>query len=107
MARVAIKSLGVLSVAKMYAALMGIFGLIIGVIYGLFIIVFGVGLLSSGVRGTAGAGVGGIVGGLVAMIGIPLFYMVFGFVGGAITAFVYNIVAGMAGGVEMDIENIN
>ncbi len=106
MAKVAIKSLGVLSVAKMYAALMGIFGLIIGVIYGLIIILFGAAILSSGAREATGAGAGSIIGGLLAMIGIPIFYMVFGFIGGAITAFVYNIVAGVAGGVEMDIENI-
>ena len=83
MSKVVIKKLGVLSVAKMYAALMGIFGLIFGVIYGLIIILFGAAILSSGAREAAGAGAGSIIGGLAAMIGIPIFYAAMGFIGPA------------------------
>ena len=40
MAEMTIRRFGVISVAKMYALLMFIFGLIFGVIYGLILIVF-------------------------------------------------------------------
>ncbi|TWT86566.1 hypothetical protein Mal64_33920 [Pseudobythopirellula maris] len=42
--------------------------------------------------------------GLVVAVLIPIFYAVGGFVGGIIMAAVYNLVAGMAGGIRMDFE---
>ncbi|HYY96259.1 MAG TPA: hypothetical protein VE713_17265, partial [Pyrinomonadaceae bacterium] len=56
-------------------------------------------------RDTGAAGVGGIVGGLVLMIAIPIFYGIIGFIFGAIGALIYNIAAGIIGGLELELEN--
>jgi hypothetical protein len=40
---------------------------------------------------------------LFAVIATPVFYAVAGFVGGAIMAFLYNLVAGWVGGIELDL----
>ena len=45
--------------------------------------------------------------GIAIMIGLPIFYGVIGFVIGALGALVYNIFAGMVGGVEIQVESIN
>jgi hypothetical protein len=34
---------------------------------------------------------------------LPLFYGALGFIGGAISAFVYNLVAGVVGGIELEV----
>lgn len=40
------------------------------------------------------------------MIGLPIFYGLIGFVFGTIGALVYNIFAGMVGGIEIEVENV-
>ncbi|CAN5280174.1 MAG: hypothetical protein M3407_03075 [Acidobacteriota bacterium] len=105
--KVTVKRVGVLSLAKIQGLLMAVIGLIFGVFYGLFIMIFGAALMSAsaGRDGGGAAMAGGIVGGLMAMILIPIFYGVLGFVFGAISALIYNAAAGVIGGLEMEIEN--
>lgn len=107
MATMRVKRVGVLSFAKMLGVVWACLGLIIGVIYGLIFMVFGAALMASGGRGNEAAvgGVSGIVVGLVMMVGIPIFYGVMGFIGGAISAVVYNVAAGFVGGVELGLED--
>jgi len=85
MAEMTIRRFGVLSVAKMYALLLFVFGLIIGVIYGLIFIVMGASMfaLSPGRDATAG-GVSTVVIGIVFMIAFPIIYGILGFIAGAI-----------------------
>ncbi len=110
MNKLRIRKLGILSVAKMYAAMMLVMSLLIAIPYGLFIIIFAlIGGASAGSQdGMAGLalGGGGIVFGLIIMIAIPIFYGIMGFIGGLISALVYNIFAGMVGGIEIEVENI-
>jgi hypothetical protein len=40
------------------------------------------------------------------MIAIPIIYGIIGFIGGAIGALLYNLFAGMVGGVEIEVESI-
>ncbi|MEO7674944.1 MAG: hypothetical protein ABIU09_12810 [Pyrinomonadaceae bacterium] len=108
MNKLRIRKLGILSVAKMYAVMMLVISLLISIPYGLIVIVyslFGAGM----VGGDAGLAVGGggVVLGIGIMIGLPILYGVFGFVFGAIGALVYNIFAGIVGGVEIEVESIN
>ena len=108
MAKMMIKRVGVLSAAKMYAMVgLGI-GLIVGVIYGLIFMIFGAILLSSSGSSSsssnAGAGAGGFVIGLLIMVGFPIMYAVICFVAGAIGAFIYNLAARIAGGIELELE---
>jgi len=51
--------------------------------------------------GVTGPGIGALEGGVQVLI-FPVVYGVMGFVGGAIGAIIYNIIAGMTGGIEME-----
>lgn len=111
MNKLRIRKLGILSVAKMYAVMMLVISLLISIPYGLFIIVLsligGAGAGSQdGLSGLALGG-GGIVVGLAVMIGLPIFYGCIGFIAGIIGALVYNILAGIVGGIEIEVENVN
>jgi hypothetical protein len=107
MNKLRIKKLGVLSVAKMYAAMACVISLLIAIPYGLFIIIFSL-IGAAGARGEAGLAVGGmgIIGGILVMIGIPILYTVFAFVGGCIGALIYNLFAGFVGGIEIEVESV-
>jgi len=48
-----------------------------------------------------------IIVGILFMIGVPIFYAILGFIGGAIGAFVYNLAAGMIGGIKFELEGVN
>ena len=105
MAQMTIKRFGVMSVAKMYGFLTFIFGLVFGVIYGLFLILFGAAMTASseGINTVAGGG-SAVVVGIALMIGLPVLYGLIGFFAGAIAALVYNILAGMVGGIKFELE---
>lgn len=108
MNKLRINKLGVWSVMKMYGIIGLIVGLLIGIPYGLFVIV----LSLMGARGIGGdqalaIGGGGIVVGIVVMIAVPVAYAVFGLIGGAIGALIYNVFAMMVGGIEVEVEQVN
>ena len=108
MNKLRIRKLGVLSVAKIYALVLLVISLIISIPYGLFIIIFSLtGASSIGGQGGLALGGGGIVFGLLFMVGLPIFYGVIGFVMGAVGALIYNIFAGIIGGIEIEVENVN
>ena len=108
MNKLRIRKLGVLSVAKIYAVMMLVISLLIAIPYGLFIIIFSlIGAGSAGGDAALMLGGGGIVMGLAIMIGMPIMYAVMGFVFGALGALIYNVFAGMVGGIEIEVENIH
>ncbi len=106
MAEMTIRRVGVFSVAKMHSLVMFVFGLIFGVIYGLFFMIFGAAMSAMAPRDGAMGGIGTIIMGVLMMIGIPIFYGVLGFIFGALGAFVYNIAAGIVGGIKLDLESV-
>lgn len=89
-----LKKIGVMSFAKLYGGLSGLMGLIVGVLFFLISLV-GVAL---------GTGIGGLVVGIGILIFLPIIYGIAGFVMGAISAFLYNIVASKVGGIELELE---
>src|SRR3982750_1979665 len=106
MAEMMVRRIGVLSLAKIQALLMFVMGIIIGVIYGLIFMLFGAAMASiSGGSDRAMGGISSVVVGLVMMIAIPIFYGVLGFIVGMISGFVYNIAAGVVGGVKLELES--
>lgn len=107
MDKMMIRKVGVLSVAKIQAIILFAVSLIFAVPLGLFFIIFG--LIGAGAGGDAGFAMagGGIVMGLVYMIALPIMYAVIGFISGLIGALAYNLVAGMVGGIEIEVENTN
>ncbi|MEA2055307.1 MAG: hypothetical protein U9O49_00560 [Candidatus Thermoplasmatota archaeon] len=98
---VKLRKLGVMSVAKIYAVLGAIGGFIVGLIVSIMSLAFG--SVISAVGGTAAMS-GIFMGGVFAVIVMPIAYAIFGFIGGAIGAFLYNVVAGWVGGIEMKFE---
>jgi len=107
MAEMTIRRFGVFSVAKMQALVAFVFGLFVGVIYGLVFIIMGASMAAIAPREEAAfGGVSTVVVGVIMMIGIPLFYAVLGFIGGLIAALIYNAMAGMIGGIKFDLEAV-
>ena len=91
-----IKRVAVLKLAIFQAALMAAFGVIIALFF------MGFGALFSGFGGHA-AGFAGMMG-VAALIFLPIMYGVIGFIAGAIGAALYNLIAGIVGGIEIEVE---
>jgi len=108
MAEMTIKRFGVWSVAKINAVLWFIFGLIVGVIYGLFFMLFGAAMSSLAPERDAAAmgGISSVVTGLIIMVAMPMFYGITGLIAGAIGALVYNLLAGVIGGIKFELEGV-
>ena len=93
-----VRKIGVWSAARLYGAVTATMGLFFGVILALF------SMVGAGLAGPdqGPAWLGGLFG-VGAVIILPIFYGVMGVIGGAIGAFLYNLFAGMVGGVEIDV----
>lgn len=92
-----IKSVGVLSVAKIMGAIYGVIGL-------LFMPILLLVSLAGSMAGEHGNPLGAI-GGLFFAILAPVFYAGIGFVGGALSAFLYNVMAKWLGGIEVQMQS--
>lgn len=92
--------MGVMSVAKIYGLISAIFGLIFGAFLSLMSLFGGAMTMLSGQEG----GAFGFFFGAAAIIILPIFYGIMGFIGGAISCWIYNLAAGWIGGVEMELE---
>jgi hypothetical protein len=108
MAEMTIRRFNVFSVAKIQGFLGFVIGLLIGVVYGLIFMIFGAAISSLAPQADSQAmgGVGAIVIGLIIMIAVPVFYGILGFIGGAIGALVYNLAAGVVGGLKFELEGV-
>ena len=93
-----IKRVGVLSVAKVFGVMGFIFGLIIGLMFFMFSSFIAVLDKQSDVPSMLFAGLGFFM-----VILLPILYGVVGFVSGAISAWMYNIVIKLAGGIEIEL----
>lgn len=93
-----VKRVGVASVAKIYGAISGAFGLVAGLFLALASVV------GAGLADSRDASFLAPLLGVGAVIALPVFYGVLGLVAGAIGAALYNLFAGMVGGVEIDVE---
>ena len=86
-----------LSLAKISGALYAALGLIFGALFSL--------VAMAGMAAGSGNGnpMFGALFGVGAIILFPIFYGCIGFVGSLLAAFLYNLLAGMVGGVELDV----
>jgi hypothetical protein len=91
-----LRSIGVLSCAKIFAVIQAV----IGVLFGLFFFLLGL-VGAAIVPSQQKLGMIGIV---VISVLIPAFYGVLGFVMGAIWAYVYNFAAQFIGGLELQLD---
>ncbi len=95
-----VKSVGVMSVARLAAAIYGVFGLVAGLLFSMATVV-GLGLSEQVSREVSWMGP---LFGLGAIIALPVLYFALGFLGGAIGAWVFNNAARAMGGLELTIE---
>jgi hypothetical protein len=95
-----IRRFGVLSVGKIMGLTYALIGLIAGALFSLFAIM---GSAISAAAADSSAGLAGMLFGAGAIIMFPIFYGILGFIGGLLTAAIYNLVAGFTGGIEMEL----
>jgi hypothetical protein len=93
-----IKRIVPFSFAKIAGTLYAIMGLVFGCIVSLVALAGGFSSESSGF-----AGLGAMVG-VGAIIILPIFYGGIGFVVTLIGAWIYNVLAGLVGGIELDVQ---
>jgi hypothetical protein len=100
-----IRKIGVLSLGKLMAVMYAGIGVLIGGLYALFAVVGGGAMMAMGGEENAAFGGGMVMGlGLAAVIGLPIIYGVFGFIGGVISAFFFNLAAKYVGGLELEVQ---
>jgi hypothetical protein len=92
-----LRSIGVLSCAKIFTVIQGA----IGILFGFLFLIFG--LIGAAV--SPGRQKFGMIGIIVIAVLMPLFYAAIGFVIGAIWAAVYNLAAQSIGGLELQLES--
>lgn len=97
-----IRRVGALSLGKILGVLYAVAGLLLGLVFSIAGM-FGAAIGMSQQEGP-GAALLGLLFGVGAIVILPLVYGTMGFIVGLIVAVVYNIVARMAGGIELDLE---
>ena len=76
-------------------------GIVLGVLYGVISLIIVPFFILAALFGPKGSGFG-----IVLAIFFPIIYAVAGFIGGVISAFVYNLVAKWTGGVEFTTQEV-
>jgi hypothetical protein len=100
-----IKSVGVMSVAKVMGLIYGALGLLVVPIF--LVIGLASSMAMKQAQAATGANIPAAIGPIFAIfmaIAAPIFYGLMGFVTGAISALIYNLIAGWVGGIEMELE---
>ena len=94
-----IKKIDIISLAKIEGALGVVIGFIVGIIFAV------IGAAAMGFAGVSDMPrASGLFFGVAAIIILPILCAVIGFIGGLIVAFLYNVVAGWIGGIEIELE---
>ena len=94
-----ITRVGPLSVAKVAGILYVVIGLIAGCVLSLAAMAGG---FAASAADADGAGPMAALFGVGAIVILPIFYGVFGFIGTLIMAWLFNVAAGIVGGIEVD-----
>ena len=101
--RFVINRVGVLSYAKIAMLLMAIIGLVEGLVYALVVAILGD--IPAGASGDIAGNAEFLKAvGFAIIIILPIIYAVIGFALGALGAWVYNLLAGWVGGVELELK---
>ena len=96
-----LKRIGPLSLGKIMGILYAVLGLLMGFIFSA-VALFGA-LLGAAFSNSSEPFVG-LIFGFGAVIAMPILYGVMGFIGGLITAAIYNFVVKFTGGLELEFE---
>jgi len=99
-----LKRIDVLSLAKFQTVLMALFGLLVGVLVAFFGFLFqafaGRFIEGSETLPALGAGLG-----VAALRILPIVYAVIGFIAGLVGGALFNLVAGITGGIKVQLED--
>ncbi|HJX56551.1 MAG TPA: DUF3566 domain-containing protein [Methanoregula sp.] len=90
-----VRSVDILSVAKIVA----LFGIVMGLVWGIFY-----GLIAASMMGRFAPLWFGAGSGVVVLVVMPIFGAIMGFIMGTIHAFLYNIFAGWVGGIKLEFQ---
>ena len=96
-----IRKVGIGSVVKVFGVLYGLLGFVIGACVALFA------LVGFGAAAAGGEDVPGWLGslfGIGAVLILPIVYGIMGAVGGVLMAALYNLVANITGGLEIEVQ---
>jgi uncharacterized membrane protein len=93
-----IRSIGIVSTARIMAVVYGLFSLL----FMPFLLLAALAGAASGDSTLAGLGMAAVV---VLAVLLPLIYAALGFLAGAIGAFIYNLAARWAGGIEITLSD--
>lgn len=96
-----VKRIGVFSCAKVAGALYCILGLIVGALFALIGVA---GFAASAAREGLMPGVFPALFGVGAIVLFPMLYGTAGFLGGLIVSALYNLLAGIVGGIEVELQ---
>ncbi len=99
-----IRHIGVGSAAKIGGLLYAVGGLFVGLFFAAISLVGGAGAMTAGGDGNPMAPMLGMMFGAGALIFAPILYGIMGVVIGAVTAAIYNLAAGLIGGLELDVQ---
>jgi hypothetical protein len=100
-----IKRISPFSCAKIAAALYAIAGLFLGGLFSLFSLAGGFASLAFATDPSRRTGVIPFAGvGALAIVLFPILYSAIGFVGAFIGTWLYNLAAGVVGGIQIDVE---
>ena len=96
-----IRRISPMSCAKVSGLLYAVIGLLVGACFTLFLTTLGSLIPQEEQQ------MGGFIGmlfGAGAIVILPIFYGILGFIGGGIVAVAYNLIAGWTGGLEMEVQ---
>jgi hypothetical protein len=97
-----LKSIGVMSAAKVVGVLYAVMGILMGVLFGAIFAL--IPAMASGPNGDVPGWLAPMFG-FGAIVFMPVVYGIMGFIGGAIAAAIYNALAGVIGGLELRLES--
>jgi hypothetical protein len=98
-----IRRVGVMSAAKVGGALYAAIGLLIGCVFAAISLIGAGFIANSGNHGDMPPWFASMFG-VAAIVVAPIFYGVMGLIGAAVGAWVYNLIAGLTGGLELDVQ---
>jgi hypothetical protein len=99
-----LKRVGLMNLALTLGVMYAVFGFIFGLFFALFAMV-GAGFAQlAGEESGVGGPIFGLLFGVGAVIFLPVFYGVLGFLGGLLMGGLYNVVSKLTGGIELTLE---